>query len=61
MMFNPSDDTHEKTRWHVVAQRFFAASAANVPCGVSAQKTACNGAGCEQPRIAAIRHKPEKK
>ena len=59
MTLNPGDDTAEKTRRNVVAQRSFAASAANVPGGVSAQDAACNGTGGQQPRIAAMRHQPQ--
>ena len=59
MTLNPHDDTAKKTRRHIAAQRRFAASAANVPGGVSAQDAACNGTGGQQPWIAAMRHQPQ--
>jgi hypothetical protein len=61
MALDPSNDAPEKASGDVVAQRRFAASAANVPGSESAQDAACNGAGSQQPGIAAMRHQPQKK
>jgi hypothetical protein len=61
MTLNPSDNAFKKARRHIAAQSVFAASAANVPGGVSAQNAACKRARGQQPGIAAMRHKPQQK
>ncbi len=59
MMLNPNDNSAEKTRRHVMAQRRFSPFPANLPSGVSPEDAACNRTGSKQPGIAAVRHQPQ--
>ena len=54
MMMDPSKGAAKETRRHVAPQRRFAATAADVPGGLSAQDAASDGAEGQQPGVSSV-------